>query len=110
MPAYEYQNNTTGEVREIYQRMSDPHPKAVTFAPDGSWSEAIPNDPLAWVRVFGNHHIDTHPCTGQYPRVALDLPKGLPGCKTDKLGRTIVQSRRHENEICKKHGYYRHED
>lgn len=34
-----------------------------------------------------------------FPRVSRSLPKWLPGCKHDKMGRPIIRSQAHEREI-----------
>ena len=42
----------------------------------------------------------------QFTRIASQsLPRNLKGCKTDRTGHPVVQSRRHERNIMSEHGY-----
>jgi len=41
----------------------------------------------------------------QYPYVSHALPRRLQGCKTDRKGKPIVESKRHEREIMARHGF-----
>jgi len=106
VPEYTYRHNTTGEERSIFQAMSEAHPEAVTVAPDGSWTPAVMNDPLAFNRVYSSRTIPNE-TRHKYPYVSRVLPKGLDGGKTDRYGSTVVLSPKHEREICAKHGYVR---
>ena len=42
-----------------------------------------------------------------YPYVSSSLPRNLKGCDTNRLGKPIVTSRRHEREVISRHGYSR---
>jgi len=101
---YEYQNSE-GEVRDIFTSMKAAPPNEVVFLPDGSWRPAKKRDKARFVRVYGAVQVNARPATGKYPIVSNTLPHHLPGCQTDKHGRTIVESAAHAREICKKHGF-----
>lgn len=115
MPEYVYRHNTTGEERSIFMGMRGPgpngeHPEAVSFRPEGGWDAAIPADPLAWRRVYGNTRVNSDPVTRRYPIASCNLPKNLAGEKCDKNGRVIIRNREHERRLCEQHGYQRVED
>jgi len=42
-----------------------------------------------------------------YPYVSSSLPRNLEGCDTNRQGKPIVTSRRHEREVISRHGYSR---
>lgn len=44
-----------------------------------------------------------------HPRVSQSLPPWVPGCRHDKTGQPIIESRRHENEVLARTGYVRDE-
>lgn len=101
---YLYQN-AAGETREISASMKNPPPEWVTFGPGEAWTQAVANDPLAFTRVYGDVQVDAGTVRSKYPFASSTLPHGLPGCRTDRHGRTIVESKAHEDRICKEHGY-----
>ncbi len=41
----------------------------------------------------------------QYPYVSTALPRRLDGCKTDRMGKPIIMSKRHEREVMARHGF-----
>jgi len=49
--------------------------------------------------------VDTGTVRSQYPYVSNALPRNLAGCKVDRLGKPIVESKRHEREIMARHDY-----
>ena len=51
--------------------------------------------------------VNTQPCSSKYPYVSRRLPKNAAGCKTDKAGRPVIQSRKHEDRVLKTLGYDR---
>jgi hypothetical protein len=42
-----------------------------------------------------------------YPYVSSRLPRDLPGCKHDSLGKPIIMSKRHEREVMARHNLKR---
>lgn len=109
MPTYVYRN-AKGEEREIVMRITAAKPRAVTFNPDGSWTEVPEGDPLAFKSVIsGGQTVNAGPVRNKYPVISRTLPKNLPGCPTDRYGATVIKSRRHEQQIMGRFGYTRSE-
>ena len=46
-------------------------------------------------------------CDNWKPYASDRLPKGLPGCRHDKSGRPIIETRGQEREVMSKFGYER---
>ena len=103
MIEYEYRN-CNGETRSIRQRMSDRHPEAIAFHPDGSWFEVTlsggdgPHPATVFERVYGN--VQGNVVNG-YPFASQSLPPG----DYDKLaesapdGSPIIKSKAHAREV-----------
>lgn len=109
---YEY-TNAMGETRYIESSMKAPPPERVMFCDDGTWDAAPEGaEHGVWVRVYGDVQIqDSNRWSEKgYGKGRVDVPKGLPGCEVDHQGRTIIRDKAHEREICRRYGYYRHED
>jgi hypothetical protein len=106
MPATYVYTNGRGKTREIVASMRNAPPERVLFRRNGEWEKA-PDDPdvPCWVRVYTPPVVDTGKVRGKYPFASSTLPHYLPGCKTDRYGRSIVQSKAHEDRICKQHGF-----
>lgn len=109
MPEYVYRNQK-GKEHSIVQSMRDEHPEAISLAPDGSWSTALPTDPSAFIRVYGNTQLNSDPVTRRYPIASVNLPLHLDGEKCTKAGNVIIRNRDHERRLCEQHGYVRVED
>jgi hypothetical protein len=46
----------------------------------------------------------------QYPKVSTTLPQWCDGAEHTDRGRAIIRSRRHQDELCRQHGYIRDYD
>lgn len=96
MPTYEYRFEDTGEITEVQQSI---HADALT-AIDGR----------AVTRMFG---LGTGLCTtkakndSKYPYASSRLPRNMPGCRSDALGKPIIESKRHERELAARYGLAR---
>lgn len=100
MPAYEFQTDS-GQVIEVVFSMSD--------APAiGSVYEHPMFGPVT--RIASRSEVSTNFTTSTYPYVSRALPRNLQGCKTDRQGHPIIESRRHERNVASMHGYQRAED
>lgn len=52
--------------------------------------------------------VNTQPCSSKYPYVSDRLPFKLPGCQhVGKLGKNVIRSRQHEDQVLKTTGYVR---
>jgi hypothetical protein len=52
-------------------------------------------------------HVDVGLVRWKYPYVSQSLPRNLDGCKTNRQGKPIIESRSHEANVAAKHGYER---
>jgi hypothetical protein len=87
--------DAVGEIRELNYSMKDvPSIGDVVFI-DGE----------QFTRIASSIQVDPATCRSQYPYVSQCLPRNLKGCKTDRTGHPVVQSRRHEKNIMSEHGY-----
>lgn len=96
MMIYEFTDIKTGKIVEINLPMRDAPAIGSIIEHDGRRLARIPS-----VSV----QVDPATNRSQYPYVSHALPRKLTGCKTDRRGRPIVESRRHEREIMARHGY-----
>ena len=104
---YEYRNSK-GETRIIIASMKKPPPDAVLFGPDDEWRPAKkPNAKGVFRRVYGHPEINMQAIGSKWPVVSSTLPHRLPGCRTDRYGRSIVENKKHADYLCKKYGYVR---
>jgi hypothetical protein len=93
---YEYKYEDTGEVVERHQSI---HEDALTEI-----------DGRKVTRLFGlglGTNEGTVTNDRKYPYASSRLPRGLEGCKTDRNGKPIITSKKHEREIMARHGYAR---
>jgi len=58
-------------------------------------------------RLITPGHIDTFRMNAGYPYVSNAQARFLPGCKTDSIGRPIIESIRHEREVCARNNLVR---
>jgi len=65
----------------------------------------IERDGRRLTRIASAMQVDPGTNRSQYPYVSNSLPRNLTGCKTTKLGKPIVESKRHEREVMARHGY-----
>lgn len=102
---YVYQNNK-GETREISASMKNPPPERVLFRSETEWEPAPDDaDVPCWTRVWIPPQVDAGKVRGKYPVVSNTLPHRLPGCRTDKYGRSIIENKAHEKRIMAEHGF-----
>lgn len=100
MPSYEFKTES-GQIIEVAFAMSD--------APAvGSVYQHPMFGPVT--RILSSTQISPNFTTSTYPYVSRALPRNLPGCRVDKQGHPIIESRRHERNISSMHGYQRAED
>lgn len=109
MPTYEYQNDK-GELREIVASMKSPPPEAVVFLDEKTWiamteGQACEDTGSIFRRVWSAPTIDAGAVRSKYPIVSNTLPHNLPGCRTDRFGRSIVENKAHEDRIKKQFGF-----
>ena len=96
MPTYEYRfEDGDREIIEVFQRMSDPILEKI---------QGRPVERLFGAGVFADAKFKADQ---KYPYVSSRLPKNLEGCPTDKHGKPVILSQRHERDICARHGYGR---
>ena len=91
---YEF-TDADGNIVEIEMSMRD--------AP--SIGSIIERDGRRLTRIASAMQVDPGTNRSQYPYVSNSLPRNLVGCKTTKLGKPIVESKRHEREVMARHGY-----
>jgi hypothetical protein len=65
----------------------------------------ITHDGRTLRRIASLVQVDPATNRSQYPYVSTALPRRLEGCRTDKKGKPIVTSKRHEREIMARHGF-----
>jgi len=95
MPSYAFVDESTGEMCELVFAMKD--------AP--AIGSTVMVDDRKWTRVISDFQVDPATNRSQYPYVSNALPRNLEGCKTNRLGKPVIMSRRHERNIMAKHGY-----
>jgi hypothetical protein len=84
-----------GNVVEIAMRMSE--------AP--SIGSIITHDGVTLTRIASTLQVDPGTNRHQYPYVSTALPRGLHGCKTNRQGKPIIMSKRHERDVMARHGF-----
>lgn len=94
MPLYPFRTQS-GETVELHFAMADAPSIGTTITRDGRRLTRIASD--AQIDPAHNRH--------QYPYVAFNLPRNLPGCGATRIGEPIIRSKRHEREIMARHGY-----
>ena len=98
MPSYPFVDVASGEETELFYTMtSAPSIGDVVETHDGAFRRLPPRDLQVDVGVIRN----------MYPYLSQSLPRNLEGCDTNKQGKPIIMSRRHEANIAARHGYER---
>jgi hypothetical protein len=98
MPLYPFVDTTTGQETEMFFAMSvvpsigEEHRNEY-----GIFRRLPPRDMQIDVGVIRN----------MYPYLSQSLPRNLAGCDTNKQGKPIIMSRRHEANVAARHGYER---
>lgn len=85
----------TGNVVEIAMSMRD--------AP--SIGSIITHEGRQLTRIASSMQVDPGTNRHQYPYVSSSLPRRLEGCKTNRQGKPVIMSKRHEREIMARHGF-----
>ena len=96
---YEFENMKTGELVEVNYPMGEAPEAGTEVMIDGVMLRRI----VSKAQVSAAVATVTH----GYPYVSHSLPRKLKGEKTNRKGKPIVTSRRHENELKAKHGMTR---
>lgn len=91
---YEFQDDS-GNVVEIDFPMRE--------AP--SIGSIITHEGRRLTRIASSMQVDPGTNRHQYPYVSNSLPRRLEGCKSDRLGKPIIMSKRHEREVMARHGF-----
>lgn len=100
MPGYDYVCNTCE--REFEERHS------IHDIPDQvPCEDAACSGTAHRKRNQGGATVDTKPCSSKFPYVSNRLPRNTQGCTTDSIGRPVIMSRQHEDQVFKSHGYER---
>lgn len=58
-------------------------------------------------RIASSAQVDGRPMDSMYPYVSHALSRNLRGCKTDRVGRPIIESKKHEREVMARHNLVR---
>lgn len=56
-------------------------------------------------RIASTPQVDPGTNRHQYPYVSTSLPRRLEGCKTNRQGKPIIMSKRHERNVMAQHGF-----
>jgi hypothetical protein len=91
---YEFLDNE-GNVVEIEMRMRE--------AP--SIGSIIVHEGKTLTRIASAMQVDPGTNRSQYPYVSTALPRKLEGCKTNRQGKPVIMSKRHEREVMARHGF-----
>ena len=98
MPTYSFTNTATGEDVRLVFSMAD--------AP--SIGDEIQKGTVTYRRLPEKDiQVDVGVIRNMYPYLSQSLPRNLEGCDTNKQGKPIIMSRRHEANIAARHGYER---
>jgi len=98
MPVYEFVNVETGEPREFHYQMSAAPIIGEIIKKNGAEYRRVASfqlDAGMEAKVHG------------YPYVSNSLPRNLEGCDTNRQGKPLITSRRHEKEIMTRHNLER---
>jgi len=87
--------DSDGNVVEITMLMRD--------AP--SIGSIITHEGQTLTRIASTPQVDPGTNRHQYPYVSTALPRRLDGCKTNRQGKPVIMSKRHEREIMSRHGF-----
>ena len=95
---YEFVNDRTGDAVELSFSMNTVPSIGEIIEHEGEKLRRI-----AGCQVDAGMEAKVH----GYPYVSSSLPRNLKGCDTNRQGKPIVTSRRHEREVISRHGYSR---
>lgn len=95
---YDFVNDTTGKTVELHYSMADVPSIGEIIEHEGERLRRI-----AGCQIDAGIDAKVH----GYPYVSSSLPRNLKGCDTNRQGKPIVTSRRHEREVISRHGYSR---
>jgi len=87
--------DSDGNVVEIEMPMRD--------AP--SIGSIIEHEGRALTRIASAMQVDPGTNRHTYPYVSNALPRNLEGCKTNRIGKPVIMSKRHEREVMARHGF-----
>ena len=98
MPEYVFEDTDTGErVTMVYAMKDVPSIGSLVTKPDATYRRV----------ADAGFQVDVGVIRNMYPYVSQSLPRNLEGCKTNKQGKPIIESRRHEANVAARHGYER---
>lgn len=95
MPVYPFRDEATGRTVEVFFAMTD--------AP--AIGSTVEHDGRRLTRLVSAFQVDPATNRSQYPYVSNALPRRLPGCRTNRQGKPIIESRRHERNVMAQHGF-----
>ena len=95
---YDFVNDTTGKTVELHYSMADVPSIGEIIEHEGERLRRI-----AGCQIDAGIDAKVH----GYPYLSSSLPRNLKGCDTNRQGKPIVTSRRHEREVISRHGYSR---
>lgn len=95
---YDFVNDITGKTVELHYSMANVPSIGEVIEHEGEKLRRI-----ACCQVDAGIDAKVH----GYPYVSSSLPRNLKGCDTNRQGKPIVTSRRHEREVISRHGYSR---
>jgi hypothetical protein len=98
MPLYLFEDVTTEERVRLAYTMADVPSCGDTIAMGDTEYRRLPET---------DFQVDVGAIRWKYPYVSQSLPRNLDGCKTNRQGKPIIESRRHEANVAAKHGYER---
>lgn len=78
---------------------------SMSMAEAPSIGAIITHEGRTLTRVASAMQIDPATNRSQYPYVSTALPRKLEGCRTDRSGKPIIESKRHERNIMARHGF-----
>lgn len=116
MPQYEFQNPVTGERRTVFATMRHPPPERIVFHDKVAQHEgdleylygpaSEDRTKGVWHRVYEVPQICAEPSDHKgYPFYSNTLPRKLPGCECDSIGRPMVKSPQHAKAIGQYQGF-----
>lgn len=98
MPEYLFEDVKTEErVRLVYTMADAPSCGEIIAMGDNKYRRLPETD----------FQVDVGAVRWNYPYVSQSLPRNLDGCKTNRQGKPIIESRTHEANVASKHGYER---
>lgn len=92
---YEFVDTASGERRDVIFGFSDAPRIGETITHEGATLRRVPS-----CTVSAGVDAVTH----GYPYVSNSMPRNIDGCDTTPQGKPIIKSRRHEREVCARHG------